>query len=168
MMLATSKKLSKIPQTNVTGLIKKPVTAKKIGMNSDLPRNSSLALAGLPRADALTASPARNAPTMPGNWIASASTPAMAHNAQHQNEVGVFLIFDAREHVCAEAAKAEQHEHDIAYDLGQKERQTRWRKSSRIDRHANREHYERQSVGHHRSSDRHCHWFQATKAKPVY
>jgi len=41
-------------------------------------QNSSLTLAGACCAEALMASPARNAPTMPGSWIASASTPAMA------------------------------------------------------------------------------------------
>ena len=56
----------------------KPVTTKKIGMKKDLLKKSSLRLAGAFCAEALMASPARNAPTMPGNWMALASTPAMA------------------------------------------------------------------------------------------
>jgi len=58
--------------------MRKPVTMKKLGMNSALPRNSSLFFAGCSLTATLTARPARNAPTMSGRLIKSASTPATA------------------------------------------------------------------------------------------
>src|SRR5439155_648794 len=48
------------------GLIRKPDAMKKIGMKMEFPRNSSSSFAGLSSTAALTARPARNAPTMSG------------------------------------------------------------------------------------------------------
>jgi hypothetical protein len=50
---------------NATGSIRNPVTAKKIGIKKEFPKNSNFAFAGLSLTAALTASPARNAPTIP-------------------------------------------------------------------------------------------------------
>ena len=55
-----------------------PRGKKKQGMNSALPTNSSLAFAARSRVAALTASPAKNAPTMSGKLMKSATTPATA------------------------------------------------------------------------------------------
>ena len=112
-MLATRKKSSNIPKANLSGSIRKPVTTKKIGMKNDLLKNSSLRLAGAFCAEALMASPARNAPTMPGNWIALRKHACDGHDAQHENEVGVLLIFHPLEHVGSETAQAEQDQQDI-------------------------------------------------------
>src|SRR6516164_11491558 len=61
---------------NTTGSIKNPVTTKKTGINKESPKNSNFSLAGFSRAAALTANPARKAPTMPGRLMICASTAA--------------------------------------------------------------------------------------------
>jgi hypothetical protein len=57
-----------LPTTTI-GSINKPVTIMKLGMNKAFPKNSSLTLAGLSWTAQLTASPARNAPTIPGRFM---------------------------------------------------------------------------------------------------
>jgi hypothetical protein len=63
MIPVTSPTLSTTPCANATGSMRKPVTMKKLGMNRALPKKSSLDFVGWSRTAALTASPARNAPT---------------------------------------------------------------------------------------------------------
>ncbi len=59
------------------GLLRNPVTMKKTGMKKAFPKNSIFSLA----AAALTARPARNAPTIPGRLMAWAITAATARIA---------------------------------------------------------------------------------------
>src|SRR6516225_1500362 len=65
-MPATSQKLLEIVCPIATGTIRRPVTMKKIGMKRVLPKNTSFSFAGCPAAAALTAQPAKKAPTMSG------------------------------------------------------------------------------------------------------
>lgn len=63
------------------GLLRNPVTMKKTGMKKAFPKNSIFSLAGWLWTAALTARPARNAPTIPGRLMAWAITAATARIA---------------------------------------------------------------------------------------